>query len=926
MMLLPETGRGQAALADTYRQKAEIQYANAKYEQAIVWYKKAYALVRHSDPVRAANLCVDLASMDYMKSQTRQAADRCLVGLRFINGLPSAPDSVRFKLYSSLGTYYKALYRKDSAFVYFRKADALLTHNPAIEQQIPLYVLYHFNNQGNWFFGMGNYSKSLSYLAKAREEAITRGFIPDVTYIESNLAGCYDAIGNSDEALRHRLLADKFHHQNDIRKCGNLSGIAWTLYKHKRYVESLHYFREAQRLLTTLRRGKKPTDYLSDQIHLWRMMSSCYQATNQLLAADRLITQALRLHRQYIGSQGALLAQVLVAKGELCEVQHQPEQALNAYQAAMRAVCRDTSGLTANWQNPSVEIITDETTLLLAAAHKAAILKKNYDTTGKNAYLNASIDTYRFCVILQQHIRHGIDTDQSQIIFSTRQHTVVSEAVAATFDAYQLRRTVALRETLFQFFEQAQAGSLREAFRLNAIKPQTIPATLLEREQRLKQRIANLKKRSASDSVANLELTACQLQWHQLIDTFRQDYPAYYRLNYQDISINTQTLQQKLDQKTAYVAYVRQGSSLFILVATRQTLEVVRQPIDSVRFEQQLVNLKRQLYEDPVLGRYNGTEQAAGLYAVCIEPIRKYISGKTRLIISRDWSFNFLPFEVLETGQQAHDYLARHVAMAYAFSAQSFFEASQRPVSTSPILVVAPFARADALQQAVNRQEVGQTLASSETEARSIGGEVLVGSSASLPAFLKKDLHRNVIYFATHAKTNDADPSNSYIAFYPGEEDKLYTDDIYNLPLTQTGLVVLGACEGGSGHASKGEGILSLARAFAYAGCPAVVTTLWKANDETTSFLTIRLHQYLSRGMPVDLALQQARLDFFESPLVHKYNHPYYWANYTLLGNYNPVMAGHDQLVSTWWLVGVGLLGLLGFWQRNRLIRFVKNQ
>lgn len=926
VLWLPKLACAQAALSDKYRQRAEALYGEAKYEEAITWYEKAYGLVRQTDPVRAANLCVDLSSMDYMKNHTRQATDRCLLGLRYINKLKTAPDSLRFKLFSSLGTYYKALYRKDSALVYFRKADALLVHNPSVEQQIPLYVLYHFNNQGNWFLKMGNYSKSLSYLAKAREVALTRDLTEDIASIESNLGECYDAMSDINKALAHRLLANKFYYKKDIQKCGNLSGIGWTLYKLKRYPESLRYFTEAEQLLMVVRRGKKLTDYLSDQIHLWRMMSSCYREANQLSISDHFITQALRLHRQYIGNQGALLAQVLVEKGELHEVRHEPEQAAKAYQAAIRAVCRDTTGLAATWRNPSVETATDEATLLLAAAHKAAVLKKRYATTRESIYLNASVDTYRFCVRLQQRIRHGIDTDQSQVIFSTHQHSLVPEGVAVAFEAYQHQQTPALRETLFQFFEQAQAGSLREAFRLNTIKPQTLPGPLLEREQQLKKQISGLKKRPVSDTTATTELTACQLQWHQLLETFRQDYPAYYRLNYQDMVMSSRILQQKLDDQTAYIAYVRQGASLFILVVTPQAVNVIRQPIDSAHFDRQLVKLKQQLYEDPVLGRYDGAAYAAELYATCIEPVRKYLAGKTRLIISRDWSFNFLPFEVLETGKQAQDYLTRHVAIAYAFSAQSFFDSPQRSIHANPVLVVAPFARAGALEKTVNRQGPVQTLASSEAEARSIGGDVLVGAQASLPNFLKKSLNRSVIYFATHAQTDDVDPANSYIAFYPGGTDRLYTDDIYNLSLTETGLVVLGACEGGSGQTMKGEGILSLARAFAYAGCPSVVTTLWKANDETTSFLTIRLHHHLSRGLSADRALQQARLDLLESSLLPKYNHPYYWANYTLLGSYNPVMVGHDRLVIVWWLASLGIIGLLAFWQRNRLIRLVKHR
>ncbi|GAB4000521.1 CHAT domain-containing protein [Spirosoma daeguense] len=919
-------GWSQVALSDKYRQRAEDWYAESQYDSATKYYKKAYELVRHSDPVRAANLCVDLSSIDYMKGHNRVATDRCIRGLNHIGKLKSAPDSVRFKLFSGLGTYYIPLYRQDSALYYFRKADVLLEQNPRIEAQIPLYVLYHFNNQGSWFFKLGNYSRSLTYLDRARKVATSYNWAEDIAFIESNIAECCDLMGELNNSLNHRQLANQFYHKQDLQKCKTLSGIGWALYKLNRTQDALTYYSKAEQLMHTLRSGKHTTDYTSDQIHLWRMISTCYRALNQLPTASQYIKRALQLNQKQPQHLGGLLARVLIEQGEIYEAQQQPEKALAVYQAALRAVCRDTSRLMHYWQNPSPENSSDESTLLSAATHKANLLAKLYKATPDRTYQQAAIATYRFAISLQQRIRHGIDTDQSQVIFSAQQHELMPNAIATTFDAYQQQPTAELRAILLQFFEEAQAGSLREALHLNTIKPQTIPATLLDREQQLKTRISYLKKQPPTDSTARDELTAKQIQWHQLVETFRQDYPAYYQLNYQTNTLTPQNLQQKLDPQTAYVAYVRQGNNLYILTATNQSIDVIRKPLNSARFDQQLARLKQQLYTDPVLRQYEGAAYAAEIYATCIEPIRAKLTGKTRLVVCRDWSFNFLPFEVLETGRQAQDYLYKHMAIAYSFSAQSVFAPTSRPISLNPVLTIAPFARPLAVGKAANRQGNTQTLASSEVEARTIGGDVLLGSSASLANFLKTNLERNIIFFATHAATDDVNPANSYIAFYPGESDKLYADDIYNLSLSATGLVVLGACETGSGRSMKGEGILSLARAFAYAGCPAVVTTLWKANDETTSFLSIRLHHYVSEGMPVDIALQRARQDFFESPLRAKYNHPYYWANYTLLGQRDAVMAGNYWSQPIWWIVIAGLIGALLIWQRADVLRWLKSK
>src|ERR1041385_508618 len=108
-------------------------------------------------------------------------------------------------------------------------------------------------------------------------------------------------------------------------------------------------------------------------------------------------------------------------------------------------------------------------------------------------------------------------------------------------------------------------------------------------------------------------------------------------------------------------------------------------------------------------------------------------------------------------------------------------------------------------------------------------------------------------HLATHAIVSNDEPLNSFIAFYPSNDPndyRLYAREIYNMDLDSTELVILSACETGTGKLVKGEGLMSLSRAFAYAGCPNIITSLWKAEDKATSFITRRLHVYLDKGFP----------------------------------------------------------------------------
>ena len=92
---------------------------------------------------------------------------------------------------------------------------------------------------------------------------------------------------------------------------------------------------------------------------------------------------------------------------------------------------------------------------------------------------------------------------------------------------------------------------------------------------------------------------------------------------------------------------------------------------------------------------------------------------------------------------------------------------------------------------------------------------------------------------------------------------------------------------------------MSLSRAFAYAGCPNIITSLWKAEDKTTAWLTNKLHHYLDKGYTTDKALQQAKLDLLKSDEIDpRFKTPDCWAHLLFIGNYER----KNSLINWWWI------------------------
>jgi CHAT domain-containing protein len=166
------------------------------------------------------------------------------------------------------------------------------------------------------------------------------------------------------------------------------------------------------------------------------------------------------------------------------------------------------------------------------------------------------------------------------------------------------------------------------------------------------------------------------------------------------------------------------------------------------------------------------------------------------------------------------------------------------------------------------------------------GGKAFTGPDASEEIFKQLAVGSHIIHLATHATLDDEDPLKSKLVFSEGNADEdglLNVYEIYNLDLAAR-MVVLSACNTGAGKLNRGEGIMSLARAFFYAGVQNLIMTLWTVSDIQSTELMLGFYRQLIAGRSTESALRKAKLEFLEqaSP---SYQHPQYWAGYILVGN-----------------------------------------
>jgi CHAT domain-containing protein len=148
----------------------------------------------------------------------------------------------------------------------------------------------------------------------------------------------------------------------------------------------------------------------------------------------------------------------------------------------------------------------------------------------------------------------------------------------------------------------------------------------------------------------------------------------------------------------------------------------------------------------------------------------------------------------------------------------------------------------------------------------------------------------------------------------PDRDDGILTAvEAQQLDLAGTDLVVLSACETALGTSTHGEGLMGLQRAFQVAGARSLASTLWQVDDEATVALMDEFYLNLwKRRLPKLDALRQAQLTLLYrfdtgrsqqarvvevetknvrlkpgSPATHpRRTHPYFWAAFTLSGDW----------------------------------------
>jgi CHAT domain-containing protein len=146
--------------------------------------------------------------------------------------------------------------------------------------------------------------------------------------------------------------------------------------------------------------------------------------------------------------------------------------------------------------------------------------------------------------------------------------------------------------------------------------------------------------------------------------------------------------------------------------------------------------------------------------------------------------------------------------------------------------------------------------------------ETRTGMDATKQELLRTDLARfKFIHFATHGilPVESGIKEPALVLSYDGrsKDDMLLTLlEILEFKL-RADMVVLSACNTGSGKGTRAEGVASFGSAFLAAGASSVTVSLWQVSDNSTVELMEEFYKNLVKGKTKSESLAAARLALF---------------------------------------------------------------
>ncbi len=636
----------------------------------------------------------------------------------------------------------------------------------------------------------------------------------------------------------------------------------------------------------------------------------------RLPEAARLLQAARSDALQVFGAHSRDLGKVEIALAELALLQKNPAAALDAANRALSAVLHSFQPIRPE-ENPRIASFYEENVIFEALETKAAAAQQAFEQSGKPGWLNLALDCHDLAWKAETRQRKVFQYHSAKLHLQNSTRTREEAAMRVARLLFEKTGDTKYLDKAFSIAERSKAALLSEAMQDNLVRQR-----LAESDRRFSELNTLRQHFSAFEKQMLLHPDDEMLpQWRSEADALAARINAlesalagaYPQLAGQQLA-SAQDAQNNLRAEETLVEYFVSPAHIEAFVF--QPNKAARWfSFDHSKALQALVGQYLAYFENQnaILNDPQGYFKAA--YLLWQKLLPPELANAGIISIVPDGFLNFVPFDALLTAAPEASttlrnapYLIRTQQVRYAWSL-SVLQQQKKLTSNAGnyALCLAP---------GFTKGERGLAPLQSPAAERPSGSKVLSAESADVEHFTRVAGKYRLLHLSTHAFATAAAGQLPRLELF---DQPLYLPSIYALPL-QADLVTLSACQTGLGQVQSGEGVMSLARAFAQAGAACVVSSLWSVNDRSTSQLLSGFYRNLENGSSIGPSLRAAKLDYIKDAEVRAaMQSPYFWAGL--------VMVGDDRVVEArtrWWPWAVGLALVLGvglWWyaQKRRL-------
>lgn len=743
------------------------------------------------------------------------------------------------------------------------------------------------------YFYSGDISKAEGYAEKAMEKGlISYGeFNPNMTFVYTTYANILEAEKKYDESIAlleknlkirrsaygewHRWTCETYYDLANAYVLVENYDKAEVYYKKAieigKKINSYQYLANARNFLAQL--------YLDRKIHLDE--------------SERLLQASLETNINIYGNKSDLVAENYLQLAKVHKLKEDESRFQEYIKKSLEA---------ADYSQDDLGSVIGPLQALDALMLVGDWNNKVFEKDGDIIHLIDSYELVDQKTALIKHTQRNFSSDRSRIDFANKYREVFEMDLGLCWVLYHETKDDKYLQKAFELSETNRNTTLLKGLQgleyraYSGIPPDKLVLENLTKKalEKVKMDIFFEKSASEPDKEYYRSLLDERILLSNKLDSiyrdFYKNYPKFKNISSSQELVKIEEVQAKLDGNTQVITYFLGEESLFSFSITKDSISLLRADIAD-----KLVRGTND-FKNHLSKRDNIDELSYDLYMYLLG--QQLDREKKNLIIVADNVLNYIPFEILRSPDGSF-VLEKH-NVSYNGSVRIFLELKKAFFKYDAPQDWAGFAPTYSEEEVLpsSIEEINEI-------ARLTDGVEFIGAAAKKKNFIEHNKEFSIMHFAMHAKIDNENPLYNRLLFEDGE---LTASEIYTSK-SKVNLAVLSACNTGFGKIEKGEGVMSMARAFHYSGIPSVLMSLWKVPDQETKMIMIDFYRFLKKGKSKSEAIRLAKLSYLDKNEGSILSHPYYWSGFVINGNTDPLDMNVGSFLWGW--VFIAIFGIL---------------